>query len=54
MKDWTTWSIVMARRPPAITPLDFFLLGYVRVKVYAYATADIEVLKTKINFNNSI
>ena len=35
-------------RSPDVTPLDFFLLGFVKTKVFIDEIADIEELKTRI------
>ena len=35
-------------RSPDVTPLDFFLWGYVKTKVFTEEIADIEELKTRI------
>ena len=35
-------------RSPNVTPLDFFLWGYVKTKVFTEEIADIEELKTRI------
>ena len=43
--DWQKGSDRMAARSPDLTPLDFFLWGYVKQKVYQQPIKDVDDLK---------
>ncbi|GBM80433.1 hypothetical protein AVEN_145767-1 [Araneus ventricosus] len=46
--DWTDGPLAWPPRSPDLTPLDFFLWGYVKDKVFASKITDITQLKTRI------
>jgi hypothetical protein len=46
--DWPQWKITWPPRSPDITPLVFFLWGYVKDRVYATPVPDIATLHTRI------
>ena len=46
--DWTWCPWLWPASSPDITPLDFFLWGYVKTKVYKHEITNIDDLKTKI------
>jgi hypothetical protein len=46
--DWTRWSNFLPPRSPDITPLDYFLWGYVKDIVYRTQLRDIDQLKNSV------
>ena len=46
--DWKKWPNTWPPRSPDITPLDFFLWGYVKDRVYRTPVRDVETLQSRI------
>ena len=46
--DWERWSETLATRIAGYHPLDYFLLGYVKDKVFSTPVPDITNLKTRV------